>query len=59
MEEEFRHLMRTGEPKDGRELDELMVVVAQNRFSRFSDAEVSALHTYLRTLPTLGPEDQP
>jgi mono/diheme cytochrome c family protein len=43
---EFAKLMRAGVPKDGRRM-ELMTLTAINRFSHFTDAEVSALHTYL------------
>ena len=49
--EEFRHFLRTGEAKGGRELP-LMSGVARRRFSRFTDAELGALHAYLRTLAT-------
>ncbi len=42
----FAHLMRTGKAAGGRELT-LMSSVARNRFSRFTDDEISALHQYL------------
>lgn len=41
--------MRTGEPLGNRQLM-LMADVAVNRFARFTDAEVDALHAYLVTL---------
>jgi len=47
--EDFTTLMRTGVPIGGRELD-LMAVVAVGRFSYFTDAEIAALHAFLRTL---------
>lgn len=47
--EAFRHLMQTGEALGGREL-ELMSDVARSRFSQFTDAELVAVHTYLRAL---------
>ena len=46
---EFAKLMREGVPKDGRTM-ELMTPTAKNRFSHFSDAEVSGLYAYLSTL---------
>ena len=49
--ENFRKLLRTGVPMDGRELG-LMAKMATNRFSHLTDGEVDALHTYLRTLAT-------
>ena len=45
----FRHLLRTGEALGKRDLY-LMDDVARHRFAQFSDDEVSALHTYFRTL---------
>jgi hypothetical protein len=47
--EDFTTLMRTGVPIGGRELD-LMATVAVSRFSHFTDMEIVALHTFLRTL---------
>jgi len=44
--EEFETLMRTGEPRDGRDLN-LMDDVARVRFSHLSNTEIAALHTYL------------
>ncbi|MEQ8750533.1 MAG: c-type cytochrome [Amphiplicatus sp.] len=44
--EEFRHLMRTGEPTGGRDL-RLMDDVARDRFVCFTDAEIDALHAFL------------
>lgn len=46
--EDFRKLMREGEPVGGRELD-LMAEVARNRFSHFTNSEIKSLHAYLRT----------
>ena len=48
---EFRHFLRTGEAKGGREL-RLMSDMARRRFSQLTDAEIGALHAYLRTLAT-------
>ncbi|HET9983457.1 MAG TPA: c-type cytochrome [Longimicrobiales bacterium] len=45
--EQFRHLLRTGEPLDGRDLG-LMSWVAKNGFAHFTDAESDAIHAYLR-----------
>jgi mono/diheme cytochrome c family protein len=47
--DQFRHLMRTGEPIGGRDLG-LMRVVATRAFAHFTDDEVSDLHAYLRDL---------
>ena len=47
--EEFATLMRTGIAKGGRELD-LMKLVAEKRFSFYTDAEILALHTFLQSL---------
>lgn len=47
--EDFRKLMRTGVPLGDRQLD-LMASMAVRRFSHFTDREIDALHTYLRTL---------
>ena len=44
---DFRHLMRTGKAAGGREL-RMMSGVARSRFSRFTDAEIDALHAYLK-----------
>jgi mono/diheme cytochrome c family protein len=46
---EFRHFLRSGTAKGGRELP-LMSDMARERFSHLTDAEVAALHAYLRTL---------
>lgn len=43
---EFRKLLRTGEPTGGRELA-LMAKVARSRFVHLTDEEVQALHGYL------------
>jgi mono/diheme cytochrome c family protein len=47
--EQFAKLMREGVPLDGRTM-ELMTPVAKNRFSHFSETEVSGLYAYLSTL---------
>ncbi len=47
--DEFRTLMRTGEPVGEREL-KLMAEVARSRFSYFTDTEIAYLHTYLQSL---------
>jgi mono/diheme cytochrome c family protein len=47
--EDFTTLMKTGVPIGDREL-ELMAKVALRRFHLFTDHELKALHTYLRTL---------
>ena len=48
----FRTLMRTGEPIGDRQL-ELMSSVAVRRFAHFTDQEIDALHVYLQTLATI------
>lgn len=52
--DEFRTLMRTGTPRDGRDL-RLMDDMSRKRFSNFTDDEVDALHIYL----SLGLAQQP
>ena len=47
--EEFRKLMRTGVPLDGRELG-MMADVVSSRFSHFTDGEIDDLHGFLQTL---------
>lgn len=47
--DEFRNLMRTGEPIGDRKLD-VMVLMAEDRFSYLNDREVASLHTYLQKL---------
>ena len=49
----FVRLMRTGMPLGGRDL-RLMDDVARSRFRYLTDAEILALHTYLRKLATHG-----
>ena len=49
----FARLLRTGVPRDGRELD-LMAVVARGRFVYFTDSEIEALHAYLKQLASEG-----
>lgn len=44
--EQFRHLLRTGEPVGGRQLV-LMDIVARSRFSHFTGGEVDAIYDYL------------
>lgn len=44
--ETFKHLLRTGETPDGRDLG-LMAQVAKSRFSHLTDGEVEALFGYL------------
>lgn len=46
--DDFRTLMRTGVALGGREL-RLMSGVARTRFQAFTDAEIDALHTFLRS----------
>ncbi|MGZ8284195.1 MAG: cytochrome c4 [Allosphingosinicella sp.] len=43
---QFRALMRTGRPPDGRDLG-LMTAVSKQDFSHLTDAEIDALHAYL------------
>lgn len=43
---QFRTLMRTGRPPDGRDLG-LMTIVGRNDFSHLTDAEIDALYAYL------------
>ncbi len=45
--EDFVRLMRTGVALGGREVG-LMGEVARGRFSHFTDAEIAAVHAYLR-----------
>lgn len=45
--DEFRHLLRTGEPIGGRDLGE-MSWVARNGFSHFKDQEIDDIRTFLR-----------
>ena len=44
---EFQRLMRTGVPTGNRKLG-LMATVAKNDFSHFTDAEIEAIHAYLK-----------
>jgi cytochrome c553 len=44
--EQFRRLMRTGEPPGGRDLG-LMSRVSRGRFAHFSEREVDAIYDYL------------
>jgi mono/diheme cytochrome c family protein len=43
---QFKALMRTGRPPDGRDLG-LMTMVGKNDFSHLTDAEIDALYAYL------------
>ena len=43
---QFKALMRTGRPPDGRDLG-LMTVVGKNDFSHLTDAEIDSLYAYL------------
>lgn len=56
--EQFRHLLRTGEPLDKRDLG-IMSWVAREAFRRFTDEEIADIHIYLRefrhALPTSAP----
>ena len=45
--DEFRHLLRTGEPTGGRKLG-LMAEVAKGRFVHLTDREVDAIYDYLK-----------
>jgi mono/diheme cytochrome c family protein len=45
---QFRALMRTGRPPDGRDLG-LMTTVGRDDFSHLTDAEIDSLHAYLVT----------
>lgn len=47
--ETFRTLLRTGVPPGGRDLG-LMKEMAERRFVHFTDAEIDALHAYLKGL---------
>ena len=51
-DEQFRHLMKTGEAIGGRDDLELMSMIARDRFAYLSDNELADLLAYLRTLPT-------
>jgi cytochrome c553 len=46
-EDQFQHLLRTGEPIGGRDLG-LMSEVAREAFSLFTDAEIADLYDFLR-----------
>lgn len=45
--EEFTNLMRNGEAKGGRKIRPMMAQTARRRFSVFTDAEISALKSFL------------
>ena len=51
--EAFTRLLRTGVPLGERKL-EMMREVAVNNLSQFTDAEIAALYSYLRTMPERG-----
>ena len=44
---EFKRLMRTGVPIGNRQL-KLMAAVSRNDFRHFTDAEIEAIHAYLK-----------
>jgi hypothetical protein len=49
---EFRHLMKTGVTRTGRDMlaqGSLMGIVATEQFAHFTDDEVQAVYTYLTT----------
>ena len=48
---QFKALMRTGRPPDGRDLG-LMTTLGKNDFSHLTDAEIDALHAYLTARAT-------
>ena len=50
-EEQFQHLLRTGEPLGGQTLT-LMAEVIEGRLVHLTESEVHALYSYLRTLAT-------
>ncbi len=50
-DEDFRHLMQTGEAIGGRTDLGLMTMVAKDRFAAFTEQELEDLLAYLRTLP--------
>jgi mono/diheme cytochrome c family protein len=47
---DFFHLMRTGIPMGGREIDYHMKDVSKYRYIRFTDKEVDALYTYFHSM---------
>lgn len=53
--DEFKRLLRTGQPTGGRTL-ELMARVADSRFRHLTDEEVEALHRYLLARAELAPQ---
>lgn len=48
--EQFRHLLQTGQPLDGRDLG-IMSWTARNAFTYFTDQEIVDLYAYLRANP--------
>ena len=50
-DDDFRHLMKTGEAIGGRSDLPLMSMVARDRFAYFTEDELADLLAYLRTLP--------
>lgn len=50
-DQQFRHLMQTGEAIGGRADLKLMSTVARDRFASWTDEELEDLLAYLRTLP--------
>lgn len=51
--EQFRHLLRTGEPISGRDLG-IMSWTARNAFAYFTDEEIADLYSYLRAYQEAG-----
>lgn len=54
--EDFVTLMRTGVPRDGRQLDWNMIDASKYRFVLFTDDEIRALYVYFRSLLNLPVE---
>jgi mono/diheme cytochrome c family protein len=52
--EQFRRLLRTGKAAGNRELT-LMSTVARGRYKHFTDAEVDAVHQYLKKVAEVSP----
>lgn len=56
--EEFVHLARTRQPRDTTRVLGTMAQVALGRLANMTDAELSDLHGYLRSLPAVAPAAQ-
>lgn len=52
--EQFRHLLRTGDPPSGRDLG-IMSWTSRNAFAHFTDQEIDDLYHYLRAYHAAGP----